>query len=148
MEKQNNSVESRLKDNCLKITGPRQIILNLLGSNRDKHLTADEIHRLLLQNDEKVGIATVYRTLALLENLEVVNGIALDDGCVRYQLMDNKEKHEHHHLICEVCNKIIDMQDDLLERLERQVNEKYGFRVKNHKVKLYGICKECEQKKD
>jgi len=148
MEKQVNNFEDRLKDNSLKLTGPRQCILNYLACNRDKHLTADDIHRLLLQNDEKVGIATVYRTLSLLEKLELINGIYLEDGCVRYQLMDTKEKHEHHHLICEKCNKIIDMQDDMLERLERQVNEKYGFLVKNHKVKLYGICKECGQLKD
>ena len=136
----------KLKDNKLKLTGPRKIILNLLACNQEKHLTADEIHLLLLQNNEKAGIATIYRTLSLLEKLEVVNAIYLEDGFIRYQLMNVKEKHEHHHLICEKCNEITDMQDDLLENLERQVHEKYGFNVKNHKVKLYGICKSCQRK--
>jgi len=148
MEKQFSNFENRLKDNSLKLTGPRQMILNVLADHRTRHLTADEIHRLLLEKDEKAGIATVYRTLSLLEKLEFVNGIYLDDGCIRYQLMDSSEKHEHHHLICEKCGQIIDMPDDLLDQLEKQVKEKYGFQVRNHKVKLYGICCECDEKKD
>ena len=143
MEKQIKDFENRLKDNSLKITGPRQIILNLLAENKDKHLTADDVHKMLQEKNEKVGIATVYRTLSMLEKLGFINGIYLDDGCSRYQFLGSREKHEHHHLICEKCGKVIDMQDDLLDLLEKQVSAKYGFLVKNHKVKLYGICSEC-----
>ena len=143
MEKQPNLFENKLKDNSLKLTGQRKNILDLLADNSEKHLAADEVHKLLQENYEKVGIATVYRTLSLLEKLGLVCGLYLDDGCVRYQINDSTEKHQHHHLICERCGKVIDMQDDLLDLLEKQVNKKYGFVVKNHKVKLYGVCKEC-----
>ena len=143
MVKQPNLFENKLKDNSLKLTGQRKNILDLLADNSEKHLAADEVHKLLLENNEKVGIATIYRTLSLLEKLGLVCGISLDDGCIRYQINDSMEKHQHHHLICERCGKVIDMQDDLLDLLEKQVNEKYSFVVKNHKVKLYGICKDC-----
>ena len=143
MENNSRLLENKLKDNSMKLTGQRKNILDLLAANQDKHLAADEVHKLLQENNEKVGIATVYRTLSLMEKLGFVCGIYLDDGCIRYQMNDLTEKHQHHHLICDTCGKVIDMQDDLLDLLEKQVHEKYGFLVKNHKVKLYGICKNC-----
>lgn len=141
-----NLFENKLKDNSLKLTGQRKNILDLLADNSEKHLAADEVHKILSENYEKVGIATVYRTLSLMEKLGLVSGISLDDGCKRYQINNFTEKHQHHHLICERCGKVIDMQDDLLDLLEKQVFEKHGFVVKNHKVKLYGKCKDCGSK--
>ncbi|HSW36037.1 MAG TPA: transcriptional repressor [Candidatus Limnocylindrales bacterium] len=138
--------ENRLKDISLKLTKQRQIILNLLAENSDKHLNAEEIRSLLLQNNVRTGIATVYRTLSLFEEWELVGKIYLDDGCLRYQLLNPQEKHEHHHLICERCDRIVDIQVDLMDSLEKQVDSYYGFRVTNHHVKLYGVCLECLSK--
>ncbi len=144
MQKQQQvDLKKQIKDNSLKLTGQRQIILNLLAENSDKHLSADDVHKLLMQEDSRIGIATVYRTLALLEKLKFISKIFLEDGCTRYQILNPKEKHEHHHMVCEQCGKVTDMQDDLLESLEKQLISQYGFRVTNHKVKIIGICKDC-----
>jgi len=133
----------RLKDNSLKLTGQRLKILSLLIENNDKHLSAEDIHKLLVENDEKIGIATIYRTLGVLEKLNMIARLYVDDGCIRYQVIDPHKEHEHHHLICQKCGKIIDMQDDLLDNLENKIKDIYDFRVLNHKVKFYGICKDC-----
>jgi len=146
MNKKINNFEKQLKDNNLKLTGQRKIILNLFEENSDKHLNAVEIQKAALQQGNRIGIATVYRTLDLLEKLGFVSKINLDDSYIRYQFVDTKEEHEHHHLICERCGKVIDMQDDLLDSLEKQVHDKYGFNVTNHKVRIYGVCKECLSK--
>jgi len=136
----------RLKDSSLKLTGQRLTILSLLIENNDKHLNAEDIHKLLLLKKEKVGIATVYRTLSVLEKLNMIARLYIDDGCIRYQVIDPGKEHEHHHLICKKCGKIIDMQDDLLDSLEEKVKSMYGFKVLNHKVKFYGLCKDCLEK--
>jgi Fur family ferric uptake transcriptional regulator len=138
--------KKQLNKSNLKLTGQRQIILNSLIENSEKHLNIEEIHQLLLQQGNRIGIATVYRTLNLLEKLELVSKINVDDGYTRYQLLETQEEHEHHHLICERCNRIIDIQDDLLDSLEKQVHDQYGFHVTNHKVKIFGVCKECLRK--
>lgn len=136
----------RLKDNSLKLTGQRLRILSLLIENNNEHLSAEDIHNLLLDNGEKIGIATVYRTLAVLEKLNMIARLYVDDGCIRYQVLDPHKLHEHHHLICQRCGNIIDMQDDLLDNLEEKIKDIYDFKVTNHKVKFYGICSGCMKK--
>ncbi len=138
--------KEQLKSNSYKLTGQRQAILDLLAENNCKHLNADEIHKLLSEKDMDIGIATVYRTLSLLERLKLITRIHLDDGCIRYQITDPSIKHEHHHLICEACGSVFDIKDDLLDILEKQVYAENGFNVTNHKVKLFGICKKCGEK--
>lgn len=136
----------RLKDNSLKLTGQRLTILSMLIENNEKHLSAEDIHNLLLDSGEKIGIATVYRTLGVLEKLNMIARLYVDDGCIRYQVLDPHKAHEHHHLICQRCGNILDMQDDLLDNLENKIKDIYGFKVLNHKVKFYGICSDCFKK--
>lgn len=136
----------RLKDSSLKLTGQRLRILSLLIENNNKHLSAEDIHNLLLASGEKIGIATVYRTLGVLEKLNLIARLYVDDGCIRYQVLDPHKVHEHHHLICQRCGKIVDMQDDLLDNLEDKIKDIYDFKVTNHKLKFYGICSECMKK--
>jgi Fur family ferric uptake transcriptional regulator len=143
MEKNIPDLKEHLSSKSYKVTGQRQAVLRLLAENSKKHLSADEIYKQLSEKETGIGIATVYRTLALLEKLKFITRINLDDGCIRYQLSDPHAKHEHHHLICECCGTVLDIQEDLLESLEKQVLQKNGFRVNNHRLKLYGICKEC-----
>ena len=61
----------------------------------------------------------------------------------RYELNCNEEDHRHHHLICLKCGSVAEVKEDLLESLEDQIMEKYGFIVKDHRVKFYGYCNKC-----
>lgn len=134
-----------LKEKGLKVTSQRLVVLEALGSNPERHLTAEEIYEIVKVDNPEIGLATVYRTVQLLLELELIERINLDDGYVRYEIGDMEEAphHRHHHLICLKCGKVSAFQDDMLEKLEQSVQNSQGFQVTDHEVKLYGYCADC-----
>ncbi len=90
-------------------------------------------------------MATVYRTLQLLSELDVLSKLNLDDGCVRYELNTHEDDHQHHHLICTNCGDVIEVVVDLLDALESEIEVNYQFKINDHKVKFFGICKKCQE---
>lgn len=137
-----------LKEKGLKVTKQRILVLEALASCEDKHLTAEEIYEIVKADFPEIGLATVYRTIQLLVELDLVESIQLGDGYVRYEIgkLDGEEAHHHHHLICLSCGKIISFWDDLLDELEARIMESASFQVINHEVKIYGYCRECLDK--
>lgn len=138
-----------LRQKGLKVTNQRIKVLEVLSNSHDKHLTAEEIYELIKVDYPEIGLATVYRTIQLLLELNLVDRINLDDGFVRYEIgnMDaNRAKHHHHHLICLTCGKVFSFQDDLLDELEKRIMDNALFKVLDHEVKLYGKCKDCLEK--
>ena len=135
-----------LKDRGLKVTRQRLMVLEAIASCPERHLTAEEIFELVKAGCPDIGLATVYRTIQLLNELHLIDRINFDDGFVRYEMgtvSEHGQKHHHHHLICLKCGKVISFWDDLLEELEEKITATTGFSIVNHEVKLYGICKEC-----
>lgn len=135
-----------LKKKGLKVTTQRLVVLEAIASCPEEHLTAEEIFTLVKADCPDIGLATVYRTIQLLNELHLIDRINFDDGFVRYEIgsaPDHKQKHRHHHLICMKCGKVFSFQDDLLEELEEKIAATTGFSVVNHEVKLYGYCIEC-----
>ena len=135
-----------LKDKGLKVTRQRLTVLEAIASSPEEHLTVEEIFALVKVGCPDIGLATVYRTIQLLNELHLIDRINLDDGFVRYEMgsaSDCEQKHHHHHLICRKCGKVISFRDDLLEELEDKITATTGFSVVDHEVKLYGFCKEC-----
>lgn len=139
------SFKEILKEKGLKITKQRILVLEALASCEDKHLTAEEIYEIVKADFPEIGLATVYRTIQLLVELDLVESVQLGDGYVRYEIgkLNGDKTHHHHHLICLECGKIISFRDDLLDELEARIMESASFQVVNHEVKLYGYCKEC-----
>ncbi|PXV93487.1 Fur family ferric uptake transcriptional regulator [Lachnotalea glycerini] len=138
-----------LRKNGLKITNQRVRVLEVLSNSPDKHLTAEEIYELIKVDYPEIGLATVYRTIQLLLELNLIDRINLDDGFVRYEIGnqdDNPAKHHHHHLICVNCGKVFSFEDDLLDELEKRIMDHLSFKVLDHEVKLYGKCKDCSAK--
>lgn len=135
--------EHELKSKGLRFTAQRKAVLNTMIRNQGKHLSPEEIYDLVKINNPEIGVATIYRTLVILENMGLVRKINLDDGKGRYELNKNKEDHHHHHLICEKCGSVSEVKYDLLELLEEQIFKENEFLVKNHSVKFYGYCKKC-----
>lgn len=132
-----------LKEKGYKLTPQRRSILDEIIKNEGSHLTTEEIYDLVKVNCPEIGLATVYRTVQLLEEMGVLYKLDLDDGCNRYELCDEDESHQHHHLICQNCGKVIEVEGDLLEELEQVIEKKYNFKIKNHSLKFYGICDNC-----
>ena len=137
-----------LRENGLKVTSQRLMILEALIKRPDKHLTAEEIYELVKAENPDIGLATIYRTIQLLSELNLIDKLNLGDGQVRYeigQLDKDHNIHHHHHLICLNCDKILTFEDDLLDQLEDTIEETMGFRVVDHEVKLFGYCSECAE---
>ncbi len=135
-----------LRTNGLKVTNQRIAILEVLNNRPGKHLTAEEIYDYVRKKFPDIGLATVYRTIQLLSELNLIDKLNLDDGYVRYEIGSRNQEessHHHHHLICLECGNIYAFQDDLLENLENRIKEILGFEVTDHEVKLYGHCKKC-----
>ncbi len=141
-----------LKEKGLKVTNQRLLVLEVLADHRDKHMTAEDIYELVKEDYPDIGLATIYRTVQLLREMQLVDRINLDDGCLRYEISDMSEgetkHHHHHHLICKTCGKVVPFEEDLLDELERLVEQETGFCVSDHELKFYGQCQECLKRQD
>ena len=134
---------NKLKESGYKLTKQRQMVWEIILKNRGQHLNTEEIFNKVQKKYPDIGVATVYRTLQLLEKIGLVQHISLGGGRRRYQISNPHEKHDHHHLICQICGEIIDGKEDILDFLEENIFLKEGFRVTNHSVNFFGICKRC-----
>ena len=133
-----------LKDAGLKVTHPRTKILDVLQSNPDMHLSADEIHNKLVDHNESIGLATVYRVLTQLEIAGLIQKNQFNDNQSSYEI----KKQHHDHLICTKCGKIIEFMNDDLETLQEKISDKHQFRLDSHVMTLFGVCRDgnCEEK--
>ena len=133
-----------LKKNSLKFTIQREVILKTLY-NSDEHLTPEALHR-LIQNEHpnlKIGIATVYRTLSLLEDSDIVTSLSFGAQGKKYEL---GVKEHHDHMICTECGDITEFVDEEIEKRQEKIAEEFGFSMKDHSMQIYGICKKCQEK--
>lgn len=142
-------LNEKLREKGLKVTQQRILVLQVLADKSGSHMTAEDIYELIREKYPEIGLATVYRTLQLLLEIQLVDSINMDDGCVRYEIghmFEGEMKHNHHHLICRACGTVFPFEDDLLDELESHIEEATGFHVLDHKLKFYGLCKDCLNK--
>ena len=128
----------------LKVTHPRVKILQILESSETKHLSAEDIYKLLLEADEDVGLATVYRVLTQFESAGLVMRHHFEGGQAVFELtpMDH-----HDHIVCTKCGLVEEFLDPVIERRQDKVAEKLGFEITDHSLYLYGICGKCQKKR-
>jgi len=139
-----NDFKQLLKNNSLKFTIQREVILETLY-NSDEHLTPEALHHLIQekQPDLKTGIATVYRTLALLEESSMVTSLSFGAQGKKYEL---GAKEHHDHLICTECGTITEFVDEEIEARQHHITKELGFKMSDHSMQIYGICKNCQTK--
>ncbi|MCK5491535.1 MAG: transcriptional repressor [Candidatus Omnitrophica bacterium] len=144
----------RFKGYGYRLTLSRQAILDVLSKTSD-HLSAEEIYHHAYKIHPSSGMSTVYRTLELLAQLQLVYKFDFGDGRARYELnrgIEDKD-HHHHHLICINCQRIINYTDfideevELLNKTEKGLTKKYNFRIMKHILQFYGLCERCKEKK-
>lgn len=145
MEKKLESYRDRFRE--YKITPQRRVILQTLLSHPDSHLSAEELYALVKEHDSEIGLATIYRTLDLLEELNILHKLHFGDGRSRYELSHLQTEHHHHHLVCLGCNQILEVKEDLLQQLETLIEREHAFRIVDHRVQVYGYCSECDEKR-
>ncbi|MEA1891105.1 MAG: Fur family transcriptional regulator [Campylobacterota bacterium] len=133
---------SLLKKNSLKFTIQREVILETLYSS-DEHLTPESLHHLIQEKfpDLKTGIATVYRTLSLLEDSNIVTSLSFGAQGKKYEL---GAKNHHDHLICTECGSITEFVDEQIETRQHLIADELGFKMKDHSMQIYGVCKNCQ----
>ncbi len=134
-----------LKANSLKFTIQREVILEMLY-NSDEHLTPEALHHLIQEKhpDLNTGIATVYRTLSLLEDSDMVTSLSFGAQGKKYEL---GAKDHHDHIICTKCGSISEFVDEEIEVRQKKIAEELGFVMQEHSMQIYGICKTCQTKK-
>jgi len=126
--------QQQLKDVGLKVTLPRVKILTILEGSKEKHLSAEDVYKLLLAAGEDVGLATVYRVLTQFETAGLVSRHNFEDGHAIFEL--SSEQH-HDHMVCLDSNEVIEFVDREIEELQRKVAEKHGFELIDHNLVLY-----------
>jgi len=129
----------------LRSTEQRRVVTEMFFSSRG-HLSIEDLLEQVRLEEPKIGYATVYRTLKLLKECGLAYERHFDDGVSRYEVAWADEHHDH--LICAECEKIIEFEENNIEQLQHKVAKKYGFKLVRHKLELYGICPECQAKKD
>jgi len=141
-------LRQKFQERQYKLTPQRQIVLQAFIDNPEKHLSAEDVHNIVRQKSSEIGLATVYRTLELLSELDVLQKMDFGDGRSRYEINEASSQHHHHHLICLNCGKVKEFEDDLLEPLENDIARKSNFNIVDHQVKFYGYCQECQDKRE
>ena len=135
--------KNKLSSNNYKLTKQREDILKIFLNNKDKHFNAEELFKKVKKINPDVGLATIYRSLELFCELDIIHQLDFDSSYKRYEL--NIKGNHHHHLICMECGKIIEFNDEVLEKFENSIESEYDFNIVSHRIKFYGFCDECSE---
>ena len=127
----------------LKITLPRLKILHILENSDVHHLSAEDVYKQLIQNDDEIGLATVYRVLTQFEEAGLVIRHHFEGGHSVFELATD----EHHdHIVCVKCGAVEEFTDEEIEKRQQAVADKLGFELTDHNLNMYGLCPNCRQK--
>lgn len=134
-----------VKQKGLKYTEQREIVLDIL-INASDHLSAEDVYNQIKIKypESNIGIATVYRALGFLEEVNLITSIAFGSEGKKYE---SNAKSHHDHLICTTCGKIIEFIDDEIEKRQERIAKKNKFKITSHSMQLYGTCKDCQEEK-
>ena len=132
-----------LREQGLPITQQREAIAQVVFSTTG-HLSVEDIERRLRERAERIGKATIYRTLDLLVKSKLVEEHDFGEGFKRYEHRLSRQP-VHEHLICLECGTVIEFRSDEVERVEHRVVREYGFEPARHRLEIYGLCRDCRR---
>jgi Fur family ferric uptake transcriptional regulator len=135
--------QSRLAKNGLRSTRQREIIARAFFSGGHRHVTIDELLLDARAEDQRIGYATVYRTLKLLVECNMAKARRFGDTQTRYEPFEEGSHHDH--LICTSCGLIVEFENETIEELQEDVAREHGYSISHHKMELYGHCRGCQQ---
>ena len=130
-------IEQLCIDKGLKMTGQRRVIAQVL-SEADDHPDAEELHRRASSIDDKISMATVYRTVRLFEEAQILERHDFGDGRARYETAEDGDRH-HHHIINMRTGEVIEFEDDALEDLKQKIAADLGYKIVGERLELYCI---------
>ena len=133
-----------LKSTGLKATLPRLKILEIFQKGSQRHMTAEDVFRVLLDERSDIGLATVYRVLTQFEQAGILIRSNFESGKAIYEL--NEGQH-HDHFVCTVCGKVEEFYDAEIEKRQNLIAQDKGWVIQDHSMALYGQCASCAQKR-
>jgi len=133
-----------LKNKGMKYTEQRAVILQIL-LNMKEHLNAEEVLEIVKKKypEQKIGIATIYRTLNFLEEVNLISSISFGKDGKKYE---GNNSHHHDHLICTSCGKIVEFFDECIENKQEDIASRNGFKISDHTMQIFGLCSKCQEK--
>jgi Fur family ferric uptake transcriptional regulator len=123
----------------LKVTSPRLKILEILETSSERHMSAENVYKALLDAGEEFGLATVYRVLTQFENAGLVARHNFEGGTAVFELTDRTH---HDHMVCLKTGQVIEFVDERIEQLQREIADKHGYVIEEHSLVLYVRPKE------
>ncbi|MBL3588537.1 MAG: ferric iron uptake transcriptional regulator [gamma proteobacterium endosymbiont of Lamellibrachia anaximandri] len=121
----------------LKVTLPRVKILELLEASVPRHVSAEDVYKMLLEKGEEIGLATVYRVLTQFETAGLVTRHNFEGGHAVFEL----DRGEHHdHIVCVLCGKVEEFMDATIEERQKEIAAEHGFEMEDHSLIIYGRC--------
>ncbi|EDP46889.1 ferric iron uptake transcriptional regulator [Rickettsiella grylli] len=133
----------QLREAGLKVTGPRMKILELLEQTKTRHLSAEDVYKILLESGEDIGLATVYRVLTQFERAGLVKRQNFEDA---HSVFELNQGHHHDHLVCIKCGRVDEFVDKIIEQRQKMVTKKANYQMTDHSLIIYGICNQCMKK--
>lgn len=134
----------QIKQAGLKVTVPRLKILRIMQESDQRHMSAEDVYKVLLARDEEIGLATVYRVLTQFEGAGLVCRHHFDSS--QSSVFELNRGGHHDHLVCLNCGAVVEFVDDEIEKRQRRIAERNGFKLEDHSLVIYGsTCPACQQ---
>jgi Fur family ferric uptake transcriptional regulator len=130
-----------LKRVGLKVTLPRLKILEILENADNHHMSAEDVYRILLESQQDIGLATVYRVLTQFESAGLVTRHNFENG---YSVFELNEGEHHDHLVCAKCGRVDEFFDNIIETRQQEIAKAADFTITDHNLTIYGICSGCK----
>ncbi len=136
-----------LKKAGLKVTLPRLKILAILQQPDNQHISAEDVYKILLEQGEDIGLATVYRVLNQFDDAGILSRHHFEGGKSVFEI---SQKEHHDHLVCLRCGKVVEFEDPLIERRQEEVASENNMKLTHHSLYMYGECNDvnCDQSSD
>ena len=142
-EKRVKEMLEKLKVRDFRITPQRYAVLSILAAS-EEHPSVDQIYKKVKIQFPTTSLATIYKTVSLLKELNEVLELGFHDGNNRY---DGNKPFPHPHVICTKCKKIMDPELTTLDELSREMGRKTGYKIQSHRLDFFGVCPECQKKR-
>jgi len=140
MKKEFQVLDEYIKAKLLRHTEQRDRVLAVFLAT-ERHVSVDELYKLVKRKYPDIGYTTVYRTMKLMVEAGLCGETDFGDGTLRFE---HKYGHEHHdHLICLKCGKFIETKDERIEKLQEKMAQRHGFKPLKHKLEIFGTCRRC-----
>lgn len=139
------SLRAELNEKGWRMTPQRELILSIFQNLPEgEHLSAEDLHALLEQQDSGVSLSTVYRTVKMMARMGIVRELELAEGHKYYEL-NQPSPHHHHHLVCVRCSKTIEFKSDSILKVGAKAAEKEGFQLLDCQLLLHAVCPKCQR---